>query len=1010
MSIHKRFALAAAVLLLCAGLLTAQQTTAKIFGTVQLEDGSLVPGVNVEATSPKLVGKATAVTDENGSFKLFNLTPGVYKLVFSLDGFQTVVRDNIPLVAEQTAALKVEMKLGNLNEVVTISGQVPLIDVKSTAKGMTLTKDHFQTLPKGRDFSSLVTAIPGVYNEPMTNGLSVDGASGAENVFFVDGMETGEIRGAQQRMQAAFDFIDEVQVKASGYQAEFGGSMGGVVNVVTRSGGNEFHGEVVGYYQGSALRGNTRDIPRLLPDDPTQWEYYDYEKYNKNTFNRIEGGFSLGGYIIKDKVWFFGSILPVYRKFARDINWNDEPGAARDRFERKDTWTNGTFKLTAEPAKNLRMSASFISNSNRSRGGLPGDDPATDDVDWAQLGSSTFNYGDVGENAPTWSVAGNVDYTLGNNLQVSARVGFYDQDNVQKLDPPGTYFRHWVYNEGGEAALGWPADKIHDDGWQNFTWGLFYKQNKAHYTRTSANVDLNYFMNLAGEHSWKAGFQYIQIMDDYDGLAPNPVILLRVGRPFPYQIDGSPVNAGYMGRYGYYENRSPFGTLVNKAKSNRYALYIQDSWTIANRLTLNVGLRAENEQVPAFSDLPEYKDVTVLDFGWGDKLAPRLGFIYDVFGNSSLKLFGSFGIFQDCMKLALPEGSFGGDRWISQYYELDTYDWEQIGVNGNFPGTYLGSLNWRIPSIKETDPDIKPMSQREISLGAEKKITDNLSFSARLVNKKLLQAIDDIGIQMPEGETYFIANPGSAYVEKQYQTAKDAGILPANLPPAQKAKRDYWAVNVALEKRFSNNWLGGFSYTWSRLTGNYAGLNSSDEASRNDPNVNRYFDLWMTAYDQTMKPIDGPLATDRPHYFKAYASYVFPWGLTLGGVVNAYSGVPFSTEIQVNGQQGYYPYNRFDTGKRSPFTVSADVYAEYRMKLGRNSLQLSLNIRNVTDAKTAQRIYGFYNRDDVYISDEDLISGQTDAKSLVEVLDPIFGNGYRFLPPLEATLGLKFAF
>ena len=302
------------------------------------------------------------------------------------------------------------------------------------------------------------------------------------------------------------------------------------------------------------------------------------------------------------------------------------------------------------------------------------------------------------------------------------------------------------------------------------------------------------------------------------------------------------------------------------------------------------------------------------------------------------------------------------------------------------------------------------MSQREISLGVEKKINDNISLSARLVNKKLLQAIDDIGIQMPNGETYFIANPGSAYVEKQYQIAKDNGVLPANLPPAQKAKRDYWAVNIAMEKRFSNNWLGGFSYTWSRLTGNYAGLNSSDEASRNDPNVNRYFDLWMTAYDQYMKPIDGPLATDRPHYFKAYASYVFPWGLTLGGVVNAYSGVPFTTEIQVNGQQGYYPYNRFDTGKRSPFTVSADVYAEYRMKLGRNSLQLSLNIRNVTDAKTAQRIYGFYNRDDVYISDEDLITGQTDVKSLVEVLDPIFGNGYRFLPPLEATLGLKFAF
>ncbi len=165
----------------------------------------------------------------------------------------------------------------------------------------------------------------------------------------------------------------------------------------------------------------------------------------------------------------------------------------------------------------------------------------------------------------------------------------------------------------------------------------------------------------------------------------------------------------------------------------------------------------------------------------------------------------------------------------------------------------------------------------------------------------------------------------------------------------------------------------------------------------------------MTSYDQYMKPIDGKMNTDRPHYLKAYASYVFPFGVTLGGVVNAYSGQPLSTEIQVNGQQGYYPYNRFDTGQRSPFTVTADVYAEYALKLGKNNLEFSLNVRNVTDAKTAQRLVSFYNQDDVYISDQDLLDG-VDVKSRVEILDPRFGMGYRFLPPLEATLGLKFGF
>ncbi len=131
-------------------------------------------------------------------------------------------------------------------------------------------------------------------------------------------------------MQAAFDFIDEVQVKASGYQAEFGGSMGGVVNVVTRSGGNEFHGEVMGYYQGSAIRGKTRDVLRLKPDDTTQAEYFNYENFSNQDFSRLEGGFSLGGYIVKDKLWFFTSLLPVYRRTDRDVNFDEVAGAPAD--------------------------------------------------------------------------------------------------------------------------------------------------------------------------------------------------------------------------------------------------------------------------------------------------------------------------------------------------------------------------------------------------------------------------------------------------------------------------------------------------------------------------------------------------------------------------------------------------------------------------------------------------------------------------------------------------------
>jgi hypothetical protein len=360
----------------------------------------------------------------------------------------------------------------------------------------------------------------------------------------------------------------------------------------------------------------------------------------------------------------------------------------------------------------------------------------------------------------------------------------------------------------------------------------------------------------------------------------------------------------------------------------------------------------------------------------------------------------------------LPEGSWGADKWVSTYYELDTYDWEAINavpLGGNFPGTKWGSLDWRIPSSADTDPDIKPMSMQEISFGAEKKISDNLQLSLRVVNKKLLRAIEDIGVKIGGSEHYYISNPGSDYINKKFAESVVLGYLPEGLPVQPKPKRDYWAVNLGLEKRFSDNWLAGVSYTWSRLTGNYAGLNSTDEPGRTDPNVSRYWDLWFQQFDQNLNPINGLLPTDRTHYLKAYGSYVFPFGLTLGTVINAYSGLPHSTEVLMNNQQGYYPLGRNDTGLRSPFTLKADVFAEYMLKLGKNYVSFSVNVTNVTDAKTAQRLYTIYNTDDLGVSDDELLT-KPDILSMVSTLEPRYKKEINKLAPWMATLGVKFGF
>ena len=152
-------------------------------------------------------------------------------------------------------------------------------------------------------------------------------------------------------------------------------------------------------------------------------------------------------------------------------------------------------------------------------------------------------------------------------------------------------------------------------------------------------------------------------------------------------------------------------------------------------------------------------------------------------------------------------------------------------------------------------------------------------------------------------------------------------------------------MNFSLDKRLSDNWLAGFSYTWSRLTGNYSGLASSDENGRNNPNVERNYDNWLISYDKNLDPLDGPLGTDRTHILKFYGAYTFPFGLTVGTVINAMSGTP-ETERWMVLQIPLMPYNRGNLG-RMPFLWFANLYAEYNLKIGKTRLNFNVNVDNL---------------------------------------------------------------
>ncbi|HOW86687.1 MAG TPA: TonB-dependent receptor [Candidatus Aminicenantes bacterium] len=1005
----------AVVVLLLAGVLSAQVPTAgRIIGTVIDDQGAPLPGVAVEAKSPRLVGKAATVTDANGVYRLLALPPGAYRITFKLQGFADIVRSDIVLGVEQALVVDAAMKPSSVEEEVVVVGQAPLIDVKNSARGQVLTAETFNALPKGRTFDSLVTILPGVQSEDdLLSGISVDGASGAENVFFVDGTDTSDLLGGTRKQKVVFDFADEVQFKASGYNAEYGGSVGGVVNVITRSGGNAYRGELVGYYTGTGLEGTRRDRLSLDLSDNTQARYYPYSEYvGQDKEHSFEGGFLLGGYILKDRLWFFGALTPSLFRRDRTMDMAIQGVSALNAYERTETTWNASFKLSAQPLKNLRAGASVVMNLFKYKGGS---DPTTfpSDQTYAATSNATADYQNLGYSYPNYSMTAYADLTLSNNALLSVRGGyFYNNQNHRLAALPTTPYYGFRLEQPSSYAFVTnsmfpeiPAELVHPAGWQNFpranVMGLAQRMD----SRLSANADFTYYLNAGGEHAFKAGLQFMRRTQNVNDGAQQPIIFLG----WDQDLIAYNVNYG-RGDYGYYAVRGfadagPYGEGY-KVNMNSWSLYLQDSWTIAGRLTLNLGLRAEAEYLPSYTTDPAFAGIKKpISFSFADKLAPRFGFSYDVFGDSSFKVFGSFGIFQDVMKLNMGANGLGGLKWKSAYYTLDDWDFTKIGVDGYFPGTLLTVIDFRPPLFNVIDPDMKPFTQREISLGFEKKLAENMSLSLRLVNKKVLWAIEDIGVPIEE---FYYTNPGSPYIKQIFEERRQNGLFLPGTPDCPKAKRDYYAMNLSLEKRFSDNWQGGISYTLSSLRGNYSGLASSDEDGRNSPNGERYFDMWHLSYDKELNPIDGPLPTDRPHSIKAYGSYALPFGLTVGLVANAYSGTPVTEEWNVD-SVGYFPYNRGNMG-RTPFIFLANAYIEYRISLGgHRALSFNLNVDNVFNARTATRIYTTKYRYNISPGDAALISTDWEP-SPDEVVDPRFGMKYGFLAPISGRLGMRFSF
>ena len=519
-------------------------------------------------------------------------------------------------------------------------------------------------------------------------------------------------------------------------------------------------------------------------------------------------------------------------------------------------------------------------------------------------------------------------------------MGYYFSDNNSFGIPEVDRYNFPSTTNIGLAGI--PADKQFSVGYSNVPTNnatTFDKQK-----RLAFQVDGTWYGNFAGQHTIKGGMQIDKL--------GNEVLSGEQGNLLRFYWDRTLTGFG-RGTYGYYQVRSngviPQQGFITEGdvSTNNYGLFIQDAWTINNRLTINLGLRTENEKIPAYSNdegIPTYG----IEFSFADKLAPRAGFAYDINGDGKWKAYGSWGVFYDIFKMELPRGSFGGDKWWEYYYTLDTANWDTVGDAPNCPpacpGTLMrGPVDFRHPSFGSDaiEPDLKPMQMQELSFGLEHQLSPVVAVSARYIRKSLIRAIEDTGSLNAQGdEIYIIANPGEGLTEL-------AWVNPDVKQP--KPKRDYDGVEFAMTKNLSNNWFLRGSYLWSRLEGNYSGLSQSDENGRTSPNVGRAFDYPIMSFDQHADPVFGPLATDRPHQVKGSFFYMTNFGMSFGA--NAYfaSGIPRTREMAAVSPNNFpvQYLGRLSDGRLDTYSQT-DFLLQQEFKLGASRrIQLSLNVLNL---------------------------------------------------------------
>ncbi len=978
-----------------------QRTTGDIEGKVTDANGAVVPGVSVTVTGVTVGFKRTVQSDSQGDFRVQQIPIGTYKVsTAATSGFAATTIDDITVTIEKATQVNVKLGISSTSEsvVVTTDALGINVDVSDSKVQTNITQKLIDQLPKGTSFQSLLKLSPATRQESLSGGFQVDGASGSENTFVVDGLpvenfRTGTLNGVNDIPLA---LISEIQIKTGGFEAEHGGASGGVIAVATKSGSDTFHGEFGSAFDLSGLQPSPRfSLTRFVSSSATAAaiaanpDYVYVLPQKKDTFANIYPTGTFSGPAIKGRLWFLGSYSPQLFRITRTSNFINAISNANFSTGRfvpsprlsatgtplapltykrniKSEYAFG--RLDGSILNNLRGSVTYLWNPEITDGNIPfGNITTSNPVNTTYAGFSypseqyaRLQGGRVNSNnftsQLTWTPSGKfiATFRYGRAFQ-NQKGGNYALANEPRYVCAGSQTAY------DTIVTGCPGGR----GFQNLTTNSINTRDVS--IKNEYSGDVSYFLsNFGGRHEFKGGYQYGRTSNDVlNGNAGTGTVTLNYGLDYAGAATGVSLpcalgSASCIG-VGTFSRSGASGV----AQNNYQGIYVQDKWQPLTRLTLNLGVRLEKEFLPSFNAGKTLagSEIPPVQLGWGKKIAPRLGGAYDLFGNGKTKVFGNFGWFYDRLKFELPRGLFGGNFFRTDYFPI-------TAANPNYsyytPERILGS--WKDPLGGGNPSTAGGLSQLQRDFRIPSNLTPqqftNLGLLVTGVDpdlKAFRQSEITVGFERELRKSYVLSirytrkNVDHAIEDHAILGLAEAESYPIGNPgegldlkldkqtgyvKSAKPQRVYNALEIVLNKRFANNYFFNANYTYSKLYGNYSGLASSDENGRTAPAVNRFFDYVVNGFTANGEPDNGRLATDRPHVFKAYGGYTFDKWMSkthstdLSFFFTALQGTPQTTFVTI-AASSIVLSKRGDLG-RTPVFTQTDLSLTHRYKFGKD--------------------------------------------------------------------------